>query len=324
MREVFSTAQFEPGRRHAAWQEAICEVYLKVDVKSDPLREYDGFIREGRFGNITVTDTLLSQQQITRENRHVAQLDKDCYYIQLLQHGYMSVEQSGKSLLSNSAAAAVFCASEPYRLHVPTKVRAYYVEVPRETFVQRFSGGHVPLAATINASVGLGRIATEFCSSLVTNVDALSDSVRARIGEELIDVIALALEAGPEQVPFNDRAVQKARLNSVKAWIEEHLSDPTLTLEKVAKSNQISLRQLHYLFGLCGTTPSDWIWRRRVECSYELLAKDEGGLSVTDIAFRLGFSSSSHFSTLFRRSFGLRPSDVKRRGRLPDEGGEPT
>ena len=125
------------------------------------------------------------------------------------------------------------------------------------------------------------------------------------------------------QAPFNDRAIQKARLSSVKAWIEEHLSDPTLTLEKVAKSNQISLRQLHYLFDLCATTPSEWIWQRRLQRSYELLAGDRTGLSVTDVAFRHGFSSSSHFSTLFRRSFGLRPSEVKRSGHLPEKGCEP-
>ena len=33
--------------------------------------------------------------------------------------------------------------------------------------------------------------------------------------------------------------------------------------------------------------------------------------SLTEIAYRVGFNSSSHFSTKFHRKFGLRPSDVK-------------
>jgi len=85
-----------------------------------------------------------------------------------------------------------------------------------------------------------------------------------------------------------------------------------LNLEKIAKANQISLRQLHYLFEPTGATPSEWIWRRRLQMSYDRLAGETTGLSVTDVAYQCGFSSSSHFSTLFRRAFGLRPSEVRR------------
>ena len=77
-------------------------------------------------------------------------------------------------------------------------------------------------------------------------------------------VLALALECGPEQSTLGERAAREGRLLSIKAWIEDRLYDPTLTLDKVAMRNQISLRQLHYLFELCDTTPSDWIWRRRL------------------------------------------------------------
>jgi AraC-like DNA-binding protein len=160
----------------------------------------------------------------------------------------------------------------------------------------------------------MGRIAAEFCASIAANADALDEATKAKIGEELIDVLALALECGPEQSTLGERAAREARLLSIKAWIEEHLSDPTLTLEKVARRNQISLRQLHYLFELCDTTPSDWIWRRRLERSHAQLASDQTGLSVTEIAFRNGFSSSSHFSTLFRRNFGMRPTEARKGG----------
>jgi len=33
--------------------------------------------------------------------------------------------------------------------------------------------------------------------------------------------------------------------------------------------------------------------------------------SITEIAYAMGFSSSSHFSNLFRAQFSLRPSDVR-------------
>lgn len=161
---------------------------------------------------------------------------------------------------------------------------------------------------------GLGRIAAEFCSSLASQGSALDADVRARLGDELMDVIALALDAGGGHDPSADRAVQQARLRSIKAWIEDHLVDPDLSLEKIAKNNGISLRYLHYLFRLTDMSASEWMWDRRLRRCYDVLTQSEfNNLSVTEVAYQLGFNSSSHFSTAFRRKFGIRPSDIRRR-----------
>ena len=50
---VFSTDAIEPTKRYAAWQGAICDVYVHVDVKSEQCSDYRGFIREARFGAVT-------------------------------------------------------------------------------------------------------------------------------------------------------------------------------------------------------------------------------------------------------------------------------
>ena len=139
-------------------------------------------------------------------------------------------------------------------------------------------------------------------------------ATRARLGDELMDVLALAFDSAQREEPCADQVVQRARLRSIKTWLEHHLANPEVTLESVAKSNDISLRYLHTLFRLEGTSVSQWIWNRRLERSFDMLLKeDNGGLSLTEIAYLVGFSSSSHFSTMFRRKFGVRPSDVRRK-----------
>jgi hypothetical protein len=102
MNLVFSTEDIEPAKRYAAWQGAICDVYVNVDVESDKRSDYQGFIREARFGAITMTDVLLSEQRISRRKRHIAKLDKDCYYVEFVQQGKINVLQSGENLLSNA------------------------------------------------------------------------------------------------------------------------------------------------------------------------------------------------------------------------------
>ncbi len=286
---------------------------MHVDVDTEDPSDYEGFIREAKFGDVTVTDILLSHQHISRQRRHLARLDKDCYYVQFIQSGNINVLQSGATLSTNPGTGALFCASEPYDLECLGRIRSYYLELPRAAFASRFARDRVPVSATLSTGRGLGRIAVEFCSMLASQGAQLEAPVRARLGEELMDVLALAFDAAQSDEPLADRAVREARLRSVKAWIEDHLCDPDLTLEAIAKANGISLRYLHSLFTREGTSVSHWIWNRRLERSYDMLLNgNHGAHSLTEIAYRVGFNSSSHFSTAFRRKFGLRPSDVRR------------
>lgn len=311
---VFSTEAIEPSKRYAAWQGAICDVYVHVDVNSENRSDYQGFIREARFGAITMTDVLLSEQRISRRERHIAKLDKDCYYVEFVQQGKINVLQAGGSLLTHAGVGAIFSASEAYDLECIGKVRSLYLEIPRKEFSERFRRDRIPLAMTMATSRGLGRIAAEFCSTLASEGATLDALARARLGDEMMDVLALALDMGDTSDSSSERTVQQVRLRSVKSWIEDHLADPDLSLEKIAKSNGISLRHLHYLFRLTDMSVSEWIWDRRLQRCYDVLIRPElRALPVTQIAFQVGFSSSSHFSTAFRKKFGISPSDARRR-----------
>lgn len=311
---VFSTEGIEPSKRYAAWQGAICDVYVHVDVNAEKRSDYQGFIRETRFGPITMTDVLLSEQRISRRERHIAKLDKDCYYVEFVQQGKINVLQAGQTLLSNPGVGAIFSASEAYDLECIGRVRSLYLEIPRKEFASRFNENKIPVAATMATGRGLGRIAAEFCSTLASEGSPLDEAARARLGDELMDVLALALDMGDKGEFAEDATAQKARLRSVKAWIEEHLTDPDLSLEKIAKNNGVSLRHLHYLFRLTDMSVSEWILHRRLQRCYDVLTRPElRSLSVTEVAYQLGFSSPSHFSTVFRKKFGHSPSDLRRR-----------
>jgi AraC-like DNA-binding protein len=65
------------------------------------------------------------------------------------------------------------------------------------------------------------------------------------------------------------------------------------------------------LFSDRGTTISDYIRHARLQhCRQEL--ETMAGKTITDVAFSWGFSSSSHFSRVFREYFGVAPSAIHR------------
>lgn len=308
---VFSTDNYDQSARYAAWRDAICDVYVHVDVKAaDPAR-YRGFIREAKFGDVVLTDILLSEQRIRRNRQHISQLDKECYYLQLIQKGRISVVQRGETRHSNAARGAVFSAAEQYELHGHGDVRSFYLEIPRDEFAQRFPRERIPVSASLNTTAGLGRIATEFCASLATEGSRLEEGVRTGLGNQLMDLLAFSLLTSEGDMTSAEGSVRRARLRSVQNWIEAHLSDPNLSLDRVAAANTMSLRYLHLLFEAEEMSASEWIWNRRLQHAYDCLALGDGR-TITAIAYDNGFNSSAHFSTMFRRKYGVSPRDILR------------
>ncbi len=76
---IFDSKMLPAAKPRQAWQDAICQIYLQVDCAAEQQDDYEGFVRESRFGAMTLTDTLSSPQSVLRQSRHIARLEKDCY-----------------------------------------------------------------------------------------------------------------------------------------------------------------------------------------------------------------------------------------------------
>ena len=59
-----------------------------------------------------------------------------------------------------------------------------------------------------------------------------------------------------------------------------------------------------------GETPHQFLLARRIERAEALLRSSDR--SITDIAMDLGFSSSQHFATAFKKKKGVTARDVRR------------
>jgi len=89
-------------------------------------------------------------------------------------------------------------------------------------------------------------------------------------------------------------------------WIDGHLDRP-LPLEELAALFRLSVghfaRKVRNTFRMC---PSRVVQQRRAMAAIALMKDHERSLSA--LAARLGFSSQSHFTTMFRRHVGLTPA----------------
>ncbi len=88
--------------------------------------------------------------------------------------------------------------------------------------------------------------------------------------------------------------------------------------KKIAANSRISLSYLYSLFNDDGTTVSQFVQVKRLQRAYELLVADPTGrITISEIAYRIGFKSASHFSRTFTRHFHMAPSDARQVARAP-------
>ena len=97
------------------------------------------------------------------------------------------------------------------------------------------------------------------------------------------------------------------RVARVLAWIEEHVDEP-ITAAELASVAGLSSTQFYAAFrAATGTSPKDYLLRRKVELARDWLRRDPE-VTVTTVAQALGFSTPQRFATVFRRYHGTSPS----------------
>lgn len=96
-------------------------------------------------------------------------------------------------------------------------------------------------------------------------------------------------------------------------YIQENIDDK-LTLEDIAKMSAYSPFHFQRKFKrFMGETPNDYVMRFRVELAAHYLWY-YSSLSITDIAYRCGFSSPSHLSRAISHYFHVSPRELRKQG----------
>ncbi|OMD30543.1 DNA-binding response regulator [Paenibacillus odorifer] len=100
--------------------------------------------------------------------------------------------------------------------------------------------------------------------------------------------------------------VEKAR-----EYIDENYAQKGLTIHEVAKKNHVSPNYLSYLFKKnTGYNLWEYVIKLRMEESREMILNTD--LRRYEIAERVGYESPEHFSKIFKKYYGISPSELKK------------
>src|SRR4030081_2495936 len=296
-----STFGLAPQKQIQCWSDALTDLCGQFDV--DPLEasSLDGRINYTTVSQLKLCQIEASQHRIAHTVSGVRLSEHPFVKILFQTHGISYFEQDGRRIEVMPGDCLAYDVSCPHTIVSPAQTRHEVVLVPKELLQERGFRLSKMSACKLSARTGTGRIAYDFVHAAFSEAGKTSPHNAIGVADSLIDLLLLPLrEAGT----MFDRGGPVAMYVRAQLFIREHLRDPDLSIDQISAALGCTKRYLHMLFSDRGTTISDYIRHARLQnCRHEL--ETQAGKSVTDVAFSWGFSSSSHFSRVFRKYFGV-------------------
>jgi AraC family transcriptional activator of tynA and feaB len=300
------TTGLTPRKQIQCWTDALTDLCGQFDVDPLDAPSFEGWIKYATVSRLKLCQIETSQHRIAHTISRAKLSDHPFVKIHFQTYGVSYFEQESRRIDVMPGDCLAYDVSCPHEIVSPALTRHEVVIVPKDLLQERGFRLAKMSPRKLSARSGTGRIAYDFVRATFDEASKLSPSSASGVADSLIDLLLLPLR---EADAMFDRVGPEAMYVRAQAFIRERLRDPDLCIDQISAELGCTKRYLHMLFSDRGMTVSDYIWNARLQnCRHEL--ETQGGKTITDVAFSWGFSSSSHFSRVFRKYFGVVPSSI--------------
>jgi AraC-like DNA-binding protein len=309
IREV-STVGIEPSRRLDYWQEGARVIGGMQSTAMDS-GDFEAWAKA------TVLDTLkFGRLAVTASEARwtpalIRQAGDDFLRLILQSRGTAEVEQGDVRATLRPGEWVLLRASHPHVIRCGEPIEEVVIIIPRSGIVPRLFDSTRRLMGANPVSGDLAKTFFRFADFMLDDVggdSTLADSHFERAGLTLVAALLEERLGGQASCTSRERWVER-----VRAYIDNNLSDPGLSVRTIADALSVSTRYIHSLFQ-GGQGVHSYIWESRLQRCFQDLAKRQPIRSnITTIAMSHGFSCPAHFSKAFRSRYGISPRELRNR-----------
>jgi AraC-like DNA-binding protein len=308
--------QLDVSDKTAAWECILSQSYRDWQVTRRVPSGFYAHVRQHKFAGTSLVNTICDPCTGRRTIDQV-RLDKEIYVaVQLTENGRERFKIADQSMDVFAGDLIVWTSEKVAEFEVLERMHKVTLMVPWSLMKDRFpEHKQLPSGGKIDNRSGVGFLLAVHLRALANEIADLDQNVKGSVGRSTLELLSVALH-GQQSTSVCKRSVEKLR--RVYDFISRHLHEDDLSPVRVAESNQISLRHLHLLFQQTDTTVSEYILHKRLyACKQALTDPVCQGMQVSEIAYRWGFNSISHFCRTFKARYGASPSQIRRQIKLP-------
>ena len=267
------------------------------------------------LGPVQLTDIAGNQHVIERTRELLSTHPKDSLFACFLLEGEAFFFQGDACVLVRAGDIIVYSTAQAYLYGFSTAMRQIILECDAGTLLgEAERPQRVIHLEKSSATASTQALAVDLKAAVLGFVH---QPLQSQVGSVAWRCRA-ALHALITGKPYGDEKAGPGpdwnwRLHQAQTYILDNLLHADLSAASVAQALGVSVRHLHRIFQAQELSPVDWIWQQRVLCAGKLLGQAGGGdQSLSDLAYRLGFATASHFSRSFRKHYQMSPTAFRK------------
>ena len=110
----------------------------------------------------------------------------------------------------------------------------------------------------------------------------------------------------------------KVLMDKITEAVNAHYTDSGYGVEQLASDIGLSRVQLHRkMKQITGIATSDFIRNIRLKQAARLIRENK--VNISQVAYAVGFNNQTHFSTVFKKHYGMTPTEYIERGEKGEE-----
>ena len=233
--------------------------------------------------------------------------------IQLQHRGRTTSHTGGRTAVLEEGDFLLYDPTRPHWQCFDEHTQAIVLRLPLATVEERMPHLRSQVGVRVSGQTGAGAL---FSSFLRNAWDELERDESGEWVDSLGDAIWPLLEMAYASLrPPLETNRREERRRALFEAVESELTDPELDVHRLARRMGVSARYVQMLFAELGTTPRAFIQNRRLELAARRLEREGTDVTVTDVAYDVGFNDLSSFCRAFRRRFEMSPRNYRAGGR---------
>ena len=318
----FNTDEFEPESSIPAWNQFLSETLIGVECTSDRARHFDASfqqlnVNDHGLSRIVSTPVKGSPIDVVLSQRFASLAPEDNLLVLLQRKGKVNISHQGHDVKVTEGSACFIDTTHSYHMEVSEPIDQIILTVKRGRALSLGRGIHSKLLSRspISCSDGKAKLVDSMLSALCESGNAVDGGQAYRILDIATDIMLdhIGNTLFPERLPFTG-SKRKQLLETIKAYIEGHLCEDWLTPDTLSAQFSITRRYMDSLFADESMTTSKYITQRRISRAAALLRlPDYQHMTISVIAYNVGFNDLSYFNRLFKARFGTTPKAFRSR-----------
>lgn len=302
-----STEEIPQEHQLEVWRQTVSPLFDVIPMEN--MRSFSCSVTSYLVEQLTFSHATFDRTQFIRTSRHLSNHGSDCITLQYYCSGQIQGNlESGVQLQMASDRVSIHDFAHPYT-GIGETSNQFGIVIPRHLITVRdqIYTNHPVFSWSVNSSVG--RVLTHAWLMIWKNLQNMSQADAPAIAQGFIGLLNGLLST---KLDMATRAqVELSTIDAMKSHLQANLHLINVGVESLCEVFHCSRATVYRLFKAEGGVQT-YVREQRLNRCYQDLQKTppSSRKTISEIASKWGFFDAAAFSRLFRKRYGMSPSDV--------------